>query len=161
MHKRRSSNGRKVLGEHTLTRHSLYLATGQHADISLSMTPQTAALNDDITYTLTVTDINGCSANGSVMVKIFMPFYMPRAFTPNNDGKNELYRIPPHTTITLDEFSIYGRWGNKLFTTKEANSGWNGQINGVQAPSGVYIYLVQGITERGKQMYKGSFVLIR
>jgi gliding motility-associated-like protein len=42
---------------------------------------------------------------------------MPNAFTPNGDGKNDVFRIPPGTSLQLKEFSIYDEWGTKVFST--------------------------------------------
>jgi len=52
---------------------------------------------------------------------------MPNAFTPNGDGKNDVFRIPPDATLNLEEFSIYDRWGAKIFSTK--NVGEAGRQN--------------------------------
>jgi len=80
-----------------------------------SLTPQTIALNESITYELKVVKDNGCHGSAISIVKVFTQLYMPSAFTPNDDGLNDQFRIPPSSAITLKEFSIYNRWGTRVF----------------------------------------------
>jgi gliding motility-associated-like protein len=83
------------------------------------------------------------------------------AFTPNGDGKNDVFRIPPDASIDLEVFSIYDRWRNKIFSTKNISQGWDGTIKGIQQATGVYVYMIKGSNEKGKIFLKGSFILIR
>ncbi len=86
---------------------------------------------------------------------------MPSAFTPNNDGLNDIFRIPPGALITLSEFSIFNRWGKKIFTSNDTSKGWDGKVSGVQQQNGVYIYFIRGMVQGKEVMLKGSVVLIR
>ena len=86
---------------------------------------------------------------------------MPNAFTPNNDGINDIYRIPPATTLTLKEFSIYDRWGTKLFSTRDVQAGWDGTFNGKRQNSGVYVYYLKSVINNKEISLKGSFHLVR
>jgi gliding motility-associated-like protein len=125
------------------------------------LSPKTIPLTDNTTFTLTAVNNEGCTASKSILIKIFTTLYMPTAFTPNGDGKNDVFRIPAGATINLEEFSIYDRWGNKIFSTKNVSKGWNGIINGQPQATGVYVYIVKGTNEKGKIFLKGSFILIR
>jgi len=51
---------------------------------------------------------------------------MSNSFTPNNDGLNDVFRIPNNVSLKLDDFLIYDRFGNKIFNTKDINRGWDG-----------------------------------
>jgi gliding motility-associated-like protein len=86
---------------------------------------------------------------------------MPNAFTPNGDNLNDIYRIPPGVSITLNEFSIFDRWGNRVFTTIDITLGWNGTLKGSKSPNGVYTYFIRGADDKGSIVEKGSFTLIR
>ena len=86
---------------------------------------------------------------------------MPNAFTPNGDGKNEVFRIPPGISLKLKRFSIYDEWGAKVFSTENSSKGWDGTISGKQQATGVYVYIIEGTNEKGKILLKGTFVLIR
>ncbi|MFL5742383.1 MAG: gliding motility-associated C-terminal domain-containing protein [Flavisolibacter sp.] len=111
--------------------------------------------------TLTTIDENGCSSGASSSIHLFIPFYMPNAFTPNGDGINDLYRIPPYVLVDVMEFSIYDRWGNKVFATNDRNKGWDGRVGGSAAATGVYIFMIRLHKGKDEQLYKGSFLLMR
>ncbi|MFI5188512.1 MAG: gliding motility-associated C-terminal domain-containing protein, partial [Chitinophagales bacterium] len=126
-----------------------------------SLTPVTVPLSANTTYTLSVVSDKGCVASKNVIIKIFVPLYMPSAFTPNHDGKNDIFRIPLNVSLLLNEFSIYDRWGHKIFSTQDIGSGWDGTINGQPASTGVYVYIIKGANDKGKVFLKGSFTLIK
>lgn len=127
----------------------------------LSLSPTTIPLMDSITYTLSATGTDSCVASKTAIVKIFTQLYMPDAFTPNGDGKNDIFRIPPGVTLNLEEFSIYDRWGNKVFSTKDISKGWDGSINGQPQSTGVYVYTIKGTNGKGRVFLKGSFILVK
>ncbi|MDH7460611.1 gliding motility-associated C-terminal domain-containing protein [Chitinophagaceae bacterium 26-R-25] len=88
--------------------------------------------------------------------------YVPNGFTPNADGKNDVLKPIVFGILQLDFFTIYNRWGKAVFTTKDLTKGWNGNINQLPAPDGVYIWMLQGKDFRGNIVQlKGSFVLLR
>jgi gliding motility-associated-like protein len=117
----------------------------------------------DITYIATATDINGCKFSDSSVVKIIPidEFYVPTAFTPNNDGLNDNIKPIYGSEYTLGEFTIYNRWGEKVFSTNKRGVGWNGMLNGKPQASSTYIWLLKAY--RSGQVYerKGTFHLIR
>lgn len=119
---------------------------------------------DSITYTVRVS-VGSCYADDQVKVRVFKTgpdIFVPNAFTPNGDGKNDVSR-PILVGITkLNYFSIYNRWGQLIFTTTEENKGWDGRFNGVPQPSGAYVYQALGVDFLGKTVFKkGTVVLIR
>src|SRR5439155_16985702 len=85
------------------------------------------------TYQLKLVSDKGCTATGSITIYVERELYMPNAFTPDGDGKNDIFRIPAGTTILLENFSIYNRWGQLVFHTNDATKGWNGTINSKKA----------------------------
>ena len=86
---------------------------------------------------------------------------MPNAFTPNGDGHNDVFKIPANTNVALQEFSIYNRWGNKVFSTDNVSRGWDGNVNGVKQAMGEYIYIIKGTGSKGKIVARGTFILVR
>lgn len=126
-----------------------------------SLTPTTFPLNSNTIFTLSIISDKGCSASKSVTINIKSPLLMPNAFTPNNDGLNDIFRIPKNVSFVLKEFSIYDRWGNKIFSTENIEEGWKGNNKGLPAPAGVYVYMIKGADEKGSAFLKGTFVLIR
>jgi gliding motility-associated-like protein len=115
------------------------------------------------TYQLTVADSDGCSAAGKVTIRVSTPLFMPNAFTPNNDGKNDVFRIPPSLSIELSRFSIFDRWGERVFGTTNAAEGWDGTIGGRQAPAGAYVWVIEYIDPftGGGVTRTGTVILIR
>jgi gliding motility-associated-like protein len=115
------------------------------------------------TYTLTATGQDGCQASGKATVIVYYPLNMPNAFTPNGDGRNDVFRVPPSTTLDIRHFSIYNRMGERVFMTDHPNAGWDGVFNGRQQPAGTYVWVLEyrdwlsGKTE----MRTGTVLLIR
>lgn len=114
------------------------------------------------TYQLIATDMNGCSASGKITVIAGRPLEIPNAFTPNGDGRNDIFRIPPGVQFNLEELSVFDRWGNKVFTTNDIGKGWDGTYGGMPVVSGTYVYMINGKTPAGKSvLLKGTVILIR
>ncbi len=115
------------------------------------------------TYAVTGTDDNGCtgSANVRIFVRSCKIVVMPDAFTPNNDGKNDLLH-PLGSGIVEVEYSIYNRWGQLMFTSKDLNHGWDGKYNGTPQPGGVYAWKLSATLDDGGTVDEhGNVTLIR
>ncbi|MBO9563837.1 MAG: gliding motility-associated C-terminal domain-containing protein [Niastella sp.] len=124
---------------------------------SNALTVSTKPLFSSADFGITLTTIDGCSVTAGARIKVVKKLAMPNAFSPNRDHKNDVFRIPPDVTLLLKEFVVYGRWGNKIFSTTDITKGWDGG----DYPSGNYVYVITG-TEEGKPVaYKGSFLLVR
>ena len=110
---------------------------------------------------------NGCI---DTLVKILdvepkVTFFMPNAFTPNGDGKNdEFFGKGAIDYIKGFKLTIWDRWGGKLFSTNDPNQSWNGRFNnsGELVPNGVYLYLVEYDTPRLQRIQlKGYATVVR
>lgn len=126
-----------------------------------SLVPISLPLISNTTFKLTVEAANGCKAEKVFPVSVLIRLLMPNSFTPNGDGLNDVFRIPPGVNLKLKEFSIYDRWGNKIFTTTDINKGWNGKLNGMDISTGVFIYIVRGSNDKDTVFLKGTVTLIR
>lgn len=126
-----------------------------------TLTPVTIPIQKNIMYTLRVITSGNCTVSSSVMIKVEQKLYMPNAFTPNRDSKNDIYRIPPNTSLQLKNFSIYNGWGEKIFSTANINVGWDGTVNSIDQSIGIYIYTITGNDTNGPLFLKGTFLLIR
>ena len=126
-----------------------------------SLTPLTVPLSNTTSYGLMITTAFGCKDNKTIVVAVYNKLYMPNSFTPNNDGHNDVFRIPPNVPVELKEFSIFGRWGNKVFSTKDITKGWDGKTNGVFQSTGTYVYIIRGKDNNGDVFIKGTVTLIR
>ncbi len=69
--------------------------------------------------------------------------FIPNSFTPNNDGNNDQLQVFTGCDITELKFSIFNRWGERVFYTEDINEGWDGTFSGGIAPTGVYIYRLE------------------
>jgi gliding motility-associated-like protein len=88
--------------------------------------------------------------------------YLPNAFTPNADGKDDVFKIL-YSNIRLDDFQIYNRWGQMVFETSDINKGWNGIYLG-QMLAGNYVYWLSYYDcnhMTTPKIIKGNIMLIR
>lgn len=88
---------------------------------------------------------------------------VPNAFTPNNDGLNDILKIIYNSTIvSINYFKIFNRTGGQIFETRNISEGWNGKINGLDAPADAYFWIVEYNTWDNKiYKTKGSFLLLK
>lgn len=123
-----------------------------------------ATLYNDQTYVLTVTNDSGCAANDTVRIKVFddAGIFVPSAFSPNNDGRNDrLVTVAPGFKQLL-YFKIYDRWGQLVFETKETGKGWDGNFRGKVMPQGVYVWMAGGVDVNNRKLEKkGTTLLLR
>ncbi|MFH0893613.1 MAG: gliding motility-associated C-terminal domain-containing protein, partial [Bacteroidota bacterium] len=121
--------------------------------------PQTTA-----TYTLVVTDANGCTDMDTVTVNVDVlcgEVYIPNAFSPNNDGTNDLECVFGNCIQVLN-FAIYDRWGEKVFETKDTKVCWDGKYKGEFMNSGVFVYYMKATLLTGEEIERqGNITLFR
>jgi gliding motility-associated-like protein len=123
-----------------------------------------AILQDDITYTLTVTTAEGCEDTDEIKITVFKSsaVYVPTGFTPNGDGLNDLMRPYCAGIRQLDYFTVYNRWGQMVFTTKTIGAGWDGVFKGSKQSTGTYIWTLRAVDYAGKVFQlKGMTTLLR
>ncbi len=72
-------------------------------------------------------------------------FYFPNAFSPNNDGVNDIYRVQSEN-VTVDQLDVYDRWGSLVYSGTQNPTGWDGTINNKPADVGVYVYVLRYTT---------------
>lgn len=88
-------------------------------------------------------------------------FFVPNAFTPNGDGKNERFKVLGRAIKDI-QLQIFNRWGEKVFESYDKKEGWDGTYKGKKMPAGVYTYIVKvQFYDRGSIMQKGSVTLLR
>jgi gliding motility-associated-like protein len=116
-------------------------------------------------YFVTVTDDKGCKASDTVAVTIehcFKGFYAPSAFTPNDDGLNDIFRPVASGIIKKYELRIYNRWGECIFRTGDISKGWNGTIAGTKQASNIFVWSCSfQLDDAPVEIRKGTFMLIR
>lgn len=113
------------------------------------------------TYYFTVTSKDGCTAYDSVTVHVTNAV-LPNAFSPNGDGLNDIFKLEPKDErVHLKDFSVYNRYGQRVFFTRDITEGWDGYYNGKIADLDTYFYLVRYIIGANTYSLKGDVTLIR
>ncbi|MFN3939945.1 MAG: gliding motility-associated C-terminal domain-containing protein, partial [Chitinophagales bacterium] len=112
-----------------------------------------------------ITDLNGCFTSDSVLVTVIFTneVLMPTAFTPNNDGINDLFQGIAFDLATYN-LQIYNRWGALVYETNsiDYSQGWDGKYNGEDQEVGAYVYSINALFNTGITYTKsGTFNLIR
>ena len=112
---------------------------------------------------LTVKDELGCKASDSVLIDAqpCCGVFFPTAFTPNNDGRNDVFRPVMAGHHTIHAFRIVDRWGQQMYNSDDGAAGWNGNANGVPQDMGVYFYFIRYDCNGNIMEEKGEVTLIR
>lgn len=125
----------------------------------------TASPEQTTTYNVEVTDNYGCRASDSVVVYVFCNdavIFVPNAFTPNEDGKNDKFYVRSNGLTAINFFRVYDRWGQLIFETNDLSQGWDGSFNGQQLSPDVYVYHLSAVCTNGDEISKhGNVTLIR
>ena len=120
---------------------------------------------DDIEYVVRVTNSIGCSDTDTILVKFYKVqpgFYVPAAFSPNGDGLNDIIRPLALGLKSIESFSIFNRWGQRMFSTSQIGAGWNGLFGGKPQETGTYVWYAEGTDFANRKLQKkGSVILIR
>lgn len=116
---------------------------------------------------LIATSSYGCKDTAHIVVEITPDFalYIPNAFTPDANDKNDMFQ-PMGVGINEDDYrmDIFDRWGENVFTSNNFRKGWDGSVKGSSkpAPQGVYIYKIMVTDLQGnKHPYVGHVTVIR
>lgn len=122
-----------------------------------------ASPTEPVTYVVTGVAADGCSAQDTVRININYRgrLYVPSAFSPNKDGRNDRFRVANFTFEKILEFHVYNRWGQEVFTATD-NKGWDGTWKNVPQDMDTYEYLVRvGFPDGFVETFKGDVTLVR
>ncbi|WP_273446857.1 gliding motility-associated C-terminal domain-containing protein [Neolewinella agarilytica] len=123
------------------------------------------------TLRLEAVSVNGCEASDSIRIRVIKErkVYLPTAFSPDGDGVNDQFTIfgaVPNVSAVL-RLEIFDRWGGSVFLQEnqlpnDPAGGWDGTINGEDAPAGAYYFTAELLFVDGESLpYQGTFVLVR
>lgn len=140
---------------------AIYLSDGDISNpVAIFSNPTTG-----IQYKVIVYNMHGCKDSAYITIRVFKTkpsIFVPSAFTPNNDGKNDLLRPIAVGMKDIEYFNIYNRWGELLFSTKTNGKGWDGKVAGVMQPTGTFVWTVKATDYTGKAYFqKGVVTLIK
>ena len=119
------------------------------------------------TYVLEV-DVNGCRNADTIIITEHTcncKVSVPNAFTPNSDGRNDVFRaiFPEDCSLKGFALSVFNRWGQEVFSSDKPGAAWDGQFGGIPAEVGTYSYMARYYIDnsRKENILKGNFILIR
>lgn len=117
-------------------------------------------------YNIIASDVTGCQKTFKTNVRKVncsgCETRMPTAFTPNGDGLNDLFRPKFNCSVQAIEFTIFNKWGQKIFESRDVNKGWDGTYEGTKLTTGAYVYMLRYTTAANiTKIAKGMILLIR
>ncbi len=120
---------------------------------------------NNIEYVVRVSNAAGCFDTDTILVKVFKvkpDLYVPNAFTPNGDGNNDIFRPIAIGMKSIDNFQVYNRWGQMLYSGTGNGAGWDGTFGGKGQEAATYVWYAEGVDYlNNKIKRKGTVVLIR
>ncbi len=123
-----------------------------------------ATLLQDVTYVLTANSPANCPTSDTIHIKVYKgpDLYVPTAFTPNADGKNDVFRFVAAGMQAVHYFKVFNRYGQQLFSSASPSRGWDGNFKGLPQPTGTYVWMIEAVDYLGNLVRKQGFtVLIR
>lgn len=123
-----------------------------------------STLNKSTTYTVIALTPVGCEGRDTINITVFekSEIYVPNAFTPNGDGKNDILKAIPIGIKIFKYFTVYDRFGNKIFSTTNPNIGWKGNTKNEFNSSNVFVWIAAGVDYLNHELIRrGTVVLIR
>lgn len=115
-------------------------------------------------YTLSVTDLNGCRTKDSIILMLdpcTEQINFPNAFTPNQDGRNDVFRPIVKGNLIEYEMNVYSSWGQRVFYSHVPSEGWDGKISGQLQQNSSFVWVCK-YRFQGEQpvIKKGTVTLI-
>ncbi len=129
-----------------------------------------ATIKKDICYNVTATNAYGCSGADTICIKVFCEsgqVFIPNAFTPDHDGRNDILMVRSKGIKVVKSFRIFNRWGQVVFDRSnfmpnDLKYGWDGTVNGVTAPPDIYVYTCEVVCENDiPYTYKGNVAILK
>jgi gliding motility-associated-like protein len=109
-------------------------------------------------YTLKVTSNQNCSNTDQVMINVIEKLYIPTAFTPNGDGKNDRWTIPFLDLTAGTTVQVFDRFGNLIYNSTGGFVNWDGTHKGQRLSAGVFVFVIK---HSDGYVQKGHLTLIR
>ncbi|HTH32062.1 MAG TPA: gliding motility-associated C-terminal domain-containing protein, partial [Lacibacter sp.] len=147
-----------------------YLWTPSNTLSCSTCTNPVATPKNNTTYKVEVSNIAGCKTTDEVTVLVGClagRIYIPNAFTPNNDGKNDRFFVIGDGVDKIRRIIVYDRWGRPVYSKEniqgnDPSVGWDGTSKGYEQPSGMYTYIAEVVCGDGAVFkMQGTISLIR
>lgn len=120
-------------------------------------------------YTLVITDLNGCTAEGRVLVRVdrSRDLYAPNVFSPNGDGRNDRFLLYGRGVAEVESLRLFDRWGTQVFERKnfqpnDETLGWDGNFRGQAVNPAVYVWqAVVRFVDGESEVFSGDVTVLR
>lgn len=116
-------------------------------------------------YWLQVTDPKGCIGKDTITVKgkeCLQGLHVPKGFTPNNDGKNDIFLPVLGGDVVKYQLTVYNRWGQVVFSTNDRFKGWDGKFGNVQQDTNAFVWVVNyQLQGEAVQSERGTVMLVK
>lgn len=115
-----------------------------------------------VVYTVTGYNEYGCYDTATATIRILEEMYVPNAFSPNGDGRNDVFKVENIGYQGVEEFRIFNRWGQQIYETVDGTKGWDGYYKGYPADAGTYYYVIRlRLRDNNPRVFKGQVLLLR
>ncbi|HEV7783188.1 MAG TPA: gliding motility-associated C-terminal domain-containing protein [Chitinophagaceae bacterium] len=110
---------------------------------------------------------SGCIKRDSITLQLppggHCTIYVPSGFTPDRNGRNDLFKALGTGQVEVFSMKIFNRWGELIFNSSDKNIGWDGKYKGKDQPGGVYVYMIRykEMSNQEMKLLKGTVTLIR
>ncbi len=127
-----------------------------------SLQAPVATISNNIQYRLSAKTPTGCEAIDTINIKAFAyaDIFVPNAFSPNGDGKNDLLKAVPVGMKTFKYLAIYDRYGTRVFYTTDAGIGWDGKTGSGVYNTGNFVWIAEGLDYLNQKVVKQGTVLL-
>jgi len=127
-------------------------------------TNATLTVNREGTYRLDISNACGFASDEMHVIKGVCELYIPNAFTPNGNNKNDIFKAGFGDNISEFQIEVFNRYGQLVFKTNDRNKGWDGNVHGKPQQAGTYTWAVRYKTFTGGNMWQqmqGTVLLLR
>ena len=121
-----------------------------------------ATISSNIKYTVVAKTMAGCEGIDTINIKAFSyaDIFVPNAFSPNGDGKNDILRAIPVGIKSFKYIAIYDRYGSRIFYSTNADTGWDGKTKSGLYNTGSFVWVAEGIDYLNNKIVKNGIVLL-
>ena len=129
---------------------------------STGETSNSISINKTGIYYVTVIESNCITSDTVTVTPGDCDVFIPSAFTPNNDNKNEKFGISTEVGVQYFSMQIFNKWGELIFYSNDISKKWDGTFKTKNMPNGAYLWMLNYVSMKGKKIYdQGTVLLIR
>lgn len=114
--------------------------------------------NDGLYIVNMTTSFGECRSSDSIYVNFDCDIFIPNAFTPNQDGLNDVFKVISEEDFINFEFTIFNRWGKEVFVSYNIQDFWDGKHKKTACPSGIYTWKLNYITTDNQSSKRKSLI---